>query len=230
MSEAIAERLNLTAARRSEAPYVVIEGPIGVGKTTFASRLAESLGCGTLLEQAELNPFLERFYQDPRGSALPTQLHFLFQRLRQIDTLRQGDLFQAGVVADFMPAKERLFAGVTLDDDEFRLYEEVASRVGYEAPLPDLVIYLQAPAQVLLERITRRGRPAERQLDSAYLQRLVEAYNRLFYHYDEAPLLIVNAADIDLTDGGGDYDRLLEQICTIGPGRHYFNPAPIALG
>lgn len=230
MSEAIAERLNLTAPRLNEAPYVVVEGPVGVGKTTFAGRLAKSLGCRTLFEQVDQNPFLERFYQDPRGSALPTQLHFLFQRLRQIDALRQGDLFESGVIADFMPAKERLFAGVTLDDDEYRLYEEVASRVGFEAPSPDLVVYLQAPVQVLLERIARRGRDIERQLDSAYLQRLVDAYNRLFYHYDESPLLIVNAADIDLTGEGGDYDLLLEQICSIGPGRHYFNPAPIALG
>ncbi len=209
--------------------YLVVEGPIGVGKTTLARRLATHFGCDLMLERAEENPFLERFYQDPRGGALPTQLHFLFQRMRQVEELRQADLFAAGLVADFMLAKERLFAGVTLDDDEYRLYDEVYTRLGPEAPEPDLVIFLQAPVSVLLERIARRGRPMERQIDSAYLQRLVDAYNRLFYHYDDAPLLIVNAADIDLGTEGSDFARLLAQVETIGQGRHYFNPLPVAL-
>ncbi len=209
--------------------YLVVEGPIGVGKTTLARRLATHFGCDLMLERAEENPFLERFYQDPRGGALPTQLHFLFQRMRQVEELRQADLFAAGLVADFMLAKERLFAGVTLDDDEYRLYDEVYTRLGPEAPEPDLVIFLQAPVSVLLERIARRGRPMERQIDSAYLQRLVDAYNRLFYHYDDAPLLIVNAADIDLGTEGSDFARLLTQVETIGQGRHYFNPLPVAL-
>ncbi len=209
--------------------YLVVEGPIGVGKTTLARRLATHFGCDLMLERAEENPFLERFYQDPRSGALPTQLHFLFQRMRQVEELRQADLFAAGLVADFMLAKERLFAGVTLDDDEYRLYDEVYTRLGPEAPEPDLVIFLQAPVSVLLERIARRGRPMERQIDSAYLQRLVDAYNRLFYHYDDAPLLIVNAADIDLGTEGSDFARLLAQVETIGQGRHYFNPLPVAL-
>jgi deoxyadenosine/deoxycytidine kinase len=229
MPENAPETSSLTAATGRSSPYVVVEGPIGVGKTTLARRLATHFGCELLLERAEENPFLERFYQDPRSGALPTQLHFLFQRMRQVEELRQADLFSAGLVADFMLAKERLFAGVTLGDDEYRLYDEVYSRLGPESPEPDLVIFLQAPVSVLLERIARRGRSMERQIDSGYLQRLVDAYNRLFYHFDDAPLLIVNAAEIDLSTSGPDFARLLAQVETIGQGRHYFNPLPVAL-
>ena len=219
----------LTEPSADGNPYIVVEGPIGVGKTTLARRLADAFDCELLLERAEENPFLERFYQDPKSAALPTQLHFLFQRMRQVEELRQGDLFSGGLVADFMLPKEKLFAGVTLGDDEYRLYEEVYTRLGPEAPEPDLVVFLQAPVSVLLERIARRGRPMERQIDSGYLQRLVDAYNRLFYHYDDAPLLIVNAAEIDLAADGPDFQRLLAQVRSIGQGRHYFNPLPVAL-
>ncbi len=229
MPENAPETSSLTAATGRSSPYLVVEGPIGVGKTTLARRLASHFGCELLLERAEENPFLERFYQDPRSGALPTQLHFLFQRMRQVEELRQADLFSGGLVADFMLPKERLFAGVTLGDDEYRLYDEVYTRLGPEAPEPDLVIFLQAPVSVLLERIARRGRPMERQIDSGYLQRLVDAYNRLFYHFDDAPLLIVNATEIDLSTSGPDFSRLLAQVETIGQGRHYFNPLPVAL-
>jgi deoxyadenosine/deoxycytidine kinase len=229
MPERTPEADSLTPSAARGTPYLVVEGPIGVGKTTLARRLADHYHCQLLLERAEENPFLERFYQDPRRAALPTQLHFLFQRMRQVEELRQGDLFSDGLVADFMLAKERLFAGVTLGDDEYKLYDEVYTRLGPEAPNPDLVIFLQAPVSVLLERIARRGRAIERQIDSGYLQRLVDAYNRLFYHFDEAPLLIVNAAEIDLSGSGPDFARLLAQVDTIGQGRHYFNPLPVAL-
>jgi len=229
MPETTPETKHLTSPAGHGPPYLVVEGPIGVGKTTLARCLADHFDCELLLERAEENPFLERFYQDPRGGALPTQLHFLFQRMRQVEELRQADLFTGGLVADFMLAKERLFAGVTLDDDEYRLYDEVYTRLGPEAPTPDLVIFLQAPVSVLLERISRRGRPIERQIDSGYLTRLVDAYNRLFYHFDEAPLLIVNAAEIDLANGGNDFARLLTQVETIGQGRHFFNPLPVSL-
>ena len=221
------DALNPEPGRASR--YIVVEGPIGVGKTTLARRLANHFDCELMLERAEENPFLERFYEDPRSGALPTQLHFLFQRMRQVEALRQADLFSGGLVADFMLAKERLFAGVTLADDEYRLYDEVYTRLGPESPQPDLVIFLQAPVSVLLERIARRARPMERQIGSAYLQRLVDAYNRLFYHFDEAPLLIVNAAEIDLSTSGPDFSRLLAQVETVGQGRHYFNPLPVAL-
>lgn len=214
---------------RGDPRYIVVEGPIGVGKTSLARRLAESFGSELLLEQAEENPFLERFYRDPRGAALPTQLFFLFQRARQIQALRQGDMFRPVRVADFLVEKDRLFARLTLDDEELRLYDQVYERLTIEAPKPDLVIYLQAPVEVLQERIARRGIPYERHMDSDYLQRLVDAYTHFFYHYDAAPLLIVNAAEIDLVGREEDYTLLLERVRAIRRGRHYFNPAPVAL-
>ncbi len=215
---------------QGESPrYIVVEGPIGVGKTSLTRRLAASFDSDPLLEQIDDNPFLDRFYQNPRQLALPTQLHFLFTRTRQIRELRQADLFRPARVADFMLEKDRLFAELTLDEDELSLYDEVYRRVDTEAPVPDLVIYLQAPVAVLLQRIGRRGRAAERHMDPAYLERLCEAYTRFFYHFDAAPLLIVNASEIDLVDAESDYQQLLEQVRAIRSGRHYFNPLPIAL-
>lgn len=214
----------------SKAPdFIVVEGPIGVGKTTLARRLAHSFATELLLEQAEENPFLARFYDDPRRAALQTQLFFLFQRARQMQELRQADLFAPVRVADFLIEKDRLFAQVTLDDDEYRLYDQVYSHLTIDAPRPDLVIYLQAPVDVLLNRIARRGRNFERQLDPDYLRRLAEAYTQFFYHYDESPLLIVNAADIDFANNDADYNLLLEQVRRVRSGRHYFNPAPVIL-
>ncbi len=209
---------------------VVVEGPIGVGKTSLVKRLAHSLGCDSLLEDPDDNPFLERFYQDPRGAAFATQLHFLFQRSRQLQGLHQGDLFAGEtLVADFLFAKDRLFAELTLDKHELALYDQVYSRLSMEAPRPDLVVYLQAPVPVLMQRVRRRDRKAERTLDSGYLQRLADAYTAFFYHYDQSPLLIVNAAEINPVDNDSDYQMLLERICNTGPGKHYFNPAPLDL-
>lgn len=213
----------------AEPRYIVVEGPIGVGKTSLARRLAKSFGSELLLEEPEDNPFLERFYQNPRQAALPTQLHFLFQRIRQLQDLRQGDMFCAVRVADFLMEKDRLFAQLNLDDDEMWLYDQVYSRLALDMPRPDLVIYLQAPVEVLLKRIGRRGIAHEQFIESAYLQRLVDAYTRFFYHYDAAPLLIVNATEIDPVNNEGDYNLLLEQVRTVRSGRHFFNPAPVAL-
>ncbi|MFA5628092.1 MAG: deoxynucleoside kinase [Thiohalomonadaceae bacterium] len=204
--------------------FIVVEGPIGVGKTTLAQRLAETFGSDLMLEGADENPFLERFYQNPRSVALPTQLFFLFQRARQLQSWRQSDLFTPVRVADFLMQKDRLFAQLTLDDDELRLYEQAYEHMTLHAPVPDLVIYLQAPAEVLLERIEQRNRSYERRLSAGYLRRVVEVYTQFFYQYDEAPLLIVNAAEINLAEGEDDYAQLLSQIQSVRHGRHYFNP------
>jgi deoxyguanosine kinase len=205
--------------------YIVVEGPIGVGKTSLARRLADTFGSDLLLEGADQNPFLERFYDDPGSGALPAQLFFLFQRTRQLQAMRQCDMFQPVRVADFLMEKDRLFAELTLDTEELKLYEQVYSHVVVDAPVPDLVIYLQAPEDVLLRRIARRGIACERRIDADYLRRLSEAYARLFFHYEAAPLLIVNAAHIDPVDNEEDYQALLEQIQATHSGRHYFNPS-----
>jgi deoxyguanosine kinase len=209
--------------------FIVVEGPIGVGKTTLAKRLAQSFSSDVLLEGAEENPFLERFYQDPRSAALQTQLFFLFQRAQQIQDLRQADMFQPVRVADFIMEKDRLFAEMTLDEDEFKLYQQVYQHVTVDAPTPDLVIYLQAPVDVLLKRVAKRGRNYERYIDAAYLERIVASYTRFFYDYAQSPLLIVNAAEIDLVNNESDYQLLLEQIHKTRSGRYYFNPAPLGI-
>ena len=204
--------------------FVVIEGPIGVGKTSLARRLAEVWNAELVLEQADTNPFLERFYRDPVAAALPAQLHFLFQRTQQLSALRQADLFAPVRVADYLLEKDRLFARVTLDEAEFALYEQVYARMVVDPPKPDLVIYLQAPVDVLLERIGRRRIPMEQLIDRAYLEKLNEAYARFFHDYDEAPLLIVNAATLDPLASDLDYAELQGAIARMGRGRLYFNP------
>lgn len=209
--------------------YIVVEGPIGVGKTSLARRLAETFESDLLLEGADENPFLERFYEDPRAGALPAQLFFLFQRARQVQDMRQADMFRPVRVSDFLIEKDRLFAGLTLDAEELKLYEQVYEHVTVDAPVPDLVIYLQAPVDVLQKRIARRGIRYERRIDSAYLHRLSDAYARLFLNYDAAPLLIVNAAHINLVDSEQDYEALLEQIRNARRGTQYFNPLSAAI-
>lgn len=213
----------------SDPRFIVVEGPIGVGKTTLAHRMAETFGCELLLEGAEENPFLERFYQNPRDAALPTQMFFLFQRARQMQQLRQGDMFEPVRVADFMLEKDRLFAELTLEPDELNLYEQTYKLVTLDAPQPDLVIYLQAPVEVLMQRVMRRARPGEENIMQDYLREVSDAYARFFYDYTGAPLLIVNAAEIDLAESDADYILLLEQIRSVKRGRHYFNPIPSML-
>lgn len=213
----------------SDPCFIVIEGPIGVGKTTLARRLAETFGSELLLEGAEDNPFLERYYEDPRSGALATQMFFLFQRARQMQELRQGDMFEPVRVADFMLEKDRLFAEMTLDSDELQLYEQAYALLTMDAPRPDLVIYLQAPVETLLQRIARRGRSGEEYINGDYLRRVMDGYSRFFYDYDATPLLIVNAAEIDLAESDEDYILLLEQIREVKRGRHYFNPVPSML-
>ena len=207
--------------------YVVVEGPIGVGKTTLAQRLADSFGVDLFLEEADHNPFLARFYEEPQRTALPTQLFFLFQRAQQVQAMRQSDMFKPVQVADFLMEKDRLFARLTLNEDELSLYNQVYAQLTIDAPVPDLVIYLQAPVDVLKRRIGKRGVAYEQRMEDAYLNGLIDAYVQFFYHYDQAPLLIVNAAEIDLINSESDYQRLLESIRDCSMGRHYFNPGEL---
>ena len=206
--------------------YIAVEGPIGVGKTSFTKRLAATFNYETVLEKPETNPFLERFYQNRRQAALPTQLFFLFERSRQIQEMRQGDMFEPVRIADFLLEKDRLFAEINLDRDELELYDNVYNHLAIEAPTPDLVIYLQAPVPVLLDRIQLRGVAAEQQIEKEYLAQLVDAYTRFFHYYDAAPLLIVNAAEIDLVNSDADYEALVTYLSTVKRARHYYNPTP----
>jgi deoxyguanosine kinase len=219
----------MTSDPLSRLGYVVVEGPIGAGKTTLAKRLAEHLNGDTLLEAPEENPFLERFYKEGRTMALPTQLYFLFQRSKQFKALKQGDLFRPRIVADFMVQKDPLFARINLDEEELDLYRQVYDNITLEAPVPDLVIYLQAPVEVLLERIKKRDRPEERTIDADYLRQLCDAYADFFYYYDEAPLLIVNSTGINLAESKEDFQLLLQRIAVTSHGKHYFNPIPLSL-
>ncbi|HEX9626718.1 MAG TPA: deoxynucleoside kinase [Acidiferrobacterales bacterium] len=206
--------------------YVVVEGPIGVGKTSLAEKLSQAYGSGLVLERPEENPFLERFYQSRKQYALPTQLYFLFQRARQLQEFKQGDMFQPTRVADFLLEKDSLFARITLDDDEWRLYDQVYQQLSLDLPAPDLVIYLQAPVDVLLDRVRRRGVAYERGIDRDYLETVVDAYTRFFYHYTAAPLLIVNAAAANFVESDADFQSLLEHLRGVKSGRHFYNPLP----
>jgi deoxyadenosine/deoxycytidine kinase len=204
--------------------FIVLEGPIGVGKTSLATRLAATMKGELLLERADENPFLERFYRNPRAGALPAQLYFLFQRAQQLATLKQQDMFAPLRIADYLIDKDRLFARTTLDEEEYRLYEQVYAKVAIDAPKPDLVIYLQAPVDVLQARIARRGIQYEQFIDRGYLERLNDAYARYFHEYDDTALLIVNAADIDPASNDEDFEELLAAIKRMGRGRLYYNP------
>lgn len=218
------QRIENTQSIEAAPGYVVVEGPVGIGKTSLARRLAKAFKCQLILEQPEENPFLERFYQARKQYALPTQLYFLFQRTRQLRELKQSDMFSPVRVADFMLEKDAIFAKVTLDDDEHRLYQQVYSQLSPEVPIPDLVIYLQAPVEVLIERIRRRGVDYEHGIERDYLQQIVDSYTTFFYKFDVAPLLIVNAAEIDFVDNDRDFQTLLEHIKKTRSGRHFFNP------
>ena len=205
--------------------YVVVEGPIGAGKTSLTRKLAERLGADILLENASDNPFLPRFYQEPKRYALPTQLHFLFDRARQLRDLAQGDLFHAGTVSDFLIDKDMLFARLNLDDDEFELYQKVYSDLAPQAPTPDLVIYLQAPIEALQERVRRRGLDFERSMDAGYLQRLANSYSEFFHRYEDAPLLIVNTSNLNFADSEADFELLLERMSKMRGPREFFSRA-----
>jgi deoxyadenosine/deoxycytidine kinase len=209
--------------------YIVVEGPIGVGKTSLAKRLAESLAADLMLEEVYENPFLERFYRDGQSAALPAQMFFLFARARQIEDLRQADLFASVRVSDYLFAKDQLFAELNLSLEELNLYNQVTQSLNVEAPTPDLVIYLQSSVDALLERIARRGISFERAIDRRYLETVTDAYARFFHAYDDGPLLIVNASQIDPINNEADYEQLFQQIERTTGGRHFFNPVAAAL-
>lgn len=209
--------------------YIAVEGPIGVGKTSLAKRLAQTFNYDIVLEKPEENPFLERFYRNPKQYALSTQLFFLFQRAQQLQDLKQDDLFEPVRVADFLIDKDRLFARQNLDPDEFVLYENVYQHLTLNAPLPDLVIYLQAPTHVLLSRIQKRGIPSEQAIEADYLDKLNDSYTSFFHYYDASPLLIVNSTDLDLVGNNNDYQQLVRRIMQAPQGVHYFNPKPALL-
>jgi len=218
-------------ASRERPPlrFVAVEGPIGVGKTTLARRLAEHFDYPLLLEPATENPFLDRFYREGRRHALPTQLYFLLNRARQMAELPGDDLLGPTVVSDFLMEKDDLFARMTLDDNEYALYRQIYENLDLRTPRPDLVIYLQAPVNVLLGRITRRGIRYELDIGSDYLEALNQAYTRFFHFYDAAPLLVVNATQIDFANNDAHFTALLEQALNMDGLRQYFNPNPMLI-
>ncbi len=207
----------------SKHRYIVVEGPIGVGKTSLAKRLAERLGSRALLEQPEQNPFLARFYQDMPRYALPTQLFFLFQRIGQMRELAQPDLFERTTVSDFLIEKDPLFARLTLSSEELHLYQQIFDTLKPQAPGPDLVVYLQARPQTLYERVRRRGVGYERLIGEDYLALLADSYSRFFYHYSGSPVLVVNSERLNFVKHDRDLDLLLERMEGMRGSREFFN-------
>jgi deoxyguanosine kinase len=203
--------------------YIVVEGPIGAGKTTLAREIAQKLHAETLFERPDENPFLARFYDDMARFALPTQLTFLFQRADQLRGLAQLDFFRRPTVADFLLDKDPLFARLNLSNDEFALYEKVFAHLKPQTPTPDLVVYLQAPVSTLIERVHRRGVEFERTIPADYLARLADAYTRYFYGYNEAPLLIVNSERLNFVDNANHVDLLMQRIAGMRSLREFFN-------
>jgi deoxyguanosine kinase len=203
--------------------YIVVEGPIGAGKTSLARAMSQRAGGAALLEDPDANPFLPGFYQDRARYALPTQLYFLFQRATQVRALSQPDLFARLTVADFMIDKDPLFARLTLNDDEFALYQKVYQQLKPQAPAPDLVIYLQATPETLVERVRRRGLAYERSIPDDYLVQLAESYARFFYQYDAAPVLTVNSEHLNFVGQPGDFDLLLSHIAGMRGPREFFS-------
>lgn len=203
--------------------YVVVEGPVGVGKTSLARRLAQHIAAATLLEKPEENPFLAKFYQDPPRYALATQLFFLFQRGNEVRDLAQMDLFRLNTVADYLLDKDMLFARLNLSDEEFALYQQIYHTLQLQAPVPDLVIYLQAAPETLVERVRLRDQPYEQTISDAYLFRVAQGYSDFFYHYDAAPVLVVNTEHLNFEEGDDDFALLLRRIEEMRGPREFFS-------
>lgn len=206
--------------------YIAVEGPIGVGKTTLANKLASNLNYDILLEMPIENPFLENSYRNPNRSALAAQLFFLFQRVQQLEELKQKSIFEPVRIADFILEKDRLFAEANLNNEEMRLYDKVYEHITIDAPVPDLVIYLQAPVEVLMARIERRGLKFERYLTQEYLTKINDAYSRFFLDYDKSPVLIINAAEIDFESSEEDLEMLITKIMSNPKGKTFINLQP----
>ena len=210
---------------QSPPRYIAVEGPIGVGKTSLSKRLAESFNYELLLEKSEENPFLDRFYEEPKQHALSTQLFFLLQRAQQLQELRQEDMFQPLRIADWLIDKDRLFAKENLDSDEYALYVNVFKHLTVDAPIPNLVIYLQAPTEILIDRIQKRGIPAEQFIEREYIENLSAAYTEFFHYYTKSPLLIINTSEINLVSDDEDYQHLVEYIASNPTGTNFLNPS-----
>jgi len=204
--------------------YIVIEGPIGVGKTSLANKLSLEWDADLILENVDDNPFLSKFYKNQREVSFQTQLYFLLTRTRQVQAFKQQDIFSKTRVSDFMLQKDRIFAQVTLNNEEYDLYDQLYSYMTVDIPKPDLLIYLQAPVKVLMKRIKKRGRNFEKYITNEYLEKLNSMYLKFFDTYNSSPLLIVNAEDIDFVNNKIDYKNLLNKIYSIEKGKHYFNP------
>ena len=204
--------------------YIVIEGPIGVGKTSLSNKLALEWDAELILENVDDNPFLTKFYKNPREVSLQTQLYFLLTRTRQVQGFKQQDIFSKARVSDFMLQKDRLFAQVTLNNEENALYDQLYSYMTIDIPTPDLLVYQQAPINILMQRIKKRGRSFEKYINTEYLEKLNSMYLKFFNNYNASPLLIVNAEDIDFVNNEVDYKNLLDKIYSIDKGKHYFNP------
>lgn len=205
-------------------PYIVVEGPIGSGKTTLAKMLVERFPVDYLSEKAEANPFLPRFYLDAQRYGLPTQLFFLFQRANQIKDLNQRDMFAKPIVADFFLEKDPIFARLNLDDEEYALYHQIYHHLQIQAPKPDLVIYLQTPIDALMERIEERSISYEQEIPREYIERLANAYSEFFHSYDASPVLIVNNEKLNILKNQSAFELLLNRIDQIKGQREFFNP------
>ena len=204
--------------------YIVVEGPIGVGKTSLVEMLGEEFGSRAVLERVAENPFLAKFYRNPSANAFQTQMFFLLSRYQQQKELAQQDLFSQSVVCDYLFAKDRIFASVNLDEDEMVLYQQIYSLLDQRIPRPDLVIYLQSPTEVLQQRIRMRGRSFEREISREYIEAVNEAYNRFFFNYDETPLLIINTSEVDFVRRPEDFQDLVREIRRMKKGVQFYVP------